>query len=84
MWYNNDIDEENKQENQPPHQHVHIFGAEVNSGSENNGNEAAKEEWRERKEEWKRTQGMTSQSLLPKAAKAAGISYKQLVEKIVN
>lgn len=49
------MDEENKQENQPPRQHVHIFGAEVNSGSEGNGNEAAKEEWRARKEEWKRT-----------------------------
>lgn len=54
------MDEENKQEGQegnnntggePSQQHVHIFGAEVNSSGDSKSE--TKEDWRKRKQEWK-------------------------------
>ncbi len=51
------MDEEDKKEPQksdetvPQHQHVHIFGAEVNTPGENKSED--KENWRAHKEEWK-------------------------------
>lgn len=55
------MDEENKQESeqQAPHQHVRIFGAEVNaaggttSGDWSRDKAETKEEWRKRKDKWK-------------------------------
>jgi cation transport ATPase len=67
-WYNWSMDENNKQEGQennekakgqPSHQHVHIFGAEVNGGAGDTSGDWAKhkdetkEDWRKRKEEWR-------------------------------
>lgn len=46
------IMEDNDKQEKSSHQHVHIFGAEMNSGSEGVGGEAGGE-WRKRKQEWK-------------------------------
>jgi hypothetical protein len=58
------MDEDNKEQNdfkdEPQRQHVHIFGAEVNSSGERNdsgadtkGDPQTKDDWRARKDEWR-------------------------------